>query len=100
MAFVFYGWLLFRAGSWPRVLGLTASLGDFVIPPWKVSYLWSLLLLITPLFVMELWQHCARDRLVALRLPILAKAALQGALLIAIVVFWEKEKVPFIYFQF
>ena len=53
-----------------------------------------------PLLLMEIWQEKTGNHLAALSLPAWAKATLQGALLLGIIFFWEKEKVPFIYFQF
>jgi D-alanyl-lipoteichoic acid acyltransferase DltB (MBOAT superfamily) len=100
MAFVSYGWLLFRAGSWENVVTLTRSLGHLTIPAWAGNYVLTLVLVALPLIGLELWQYRANDLLVVLRRPRWLQALLQGALLIGIVVFWEKAKVPFIYFQF
>jgi hypothetical protein len=53
-----------------------------------------------PAVVLEIWQHRTRNLLAPLTLPAWAKAGLQGMLLLAIILYWEKDKVPFIYFQF
>jgi hypothetical protein len=50
--------------------------------------------------LVEFWQEKARNQLVALSLPAWARAALQGALLVGILLFWQRKGVPFIYFQF
>ncbi len=100
MGFVFYGWLLFRAGSWKQVLALSEQLGQLTIPAWAASYVYYLATFAAPLVLMETWQYRARDLLVALKRPLWSRSILQGILLIGIVVFWEKQKVPFIYFQF
>jgi hypothetical protein len=100
MLFVFYGWLLFRAGSWEGVMTLTGALIDPALPEWAGSYLGRLVIFALPLIAMEIWQVRAGDLLAPLRLGRLSRAALQGMLLIGIVLFWEQEKVPFIYFQF
>jgi len=100
MLFVFYGWLLFRARSLDQIVAMTRALGDFTLPAWTASFLINLLTFATPLVLMEIWQSKARSHLAALSLPAWAKVTLQGALLLAIVLFWEKDKVPFIYFQF
>ena len=100
MLFVFYGWLLFRAHSWEQIVAMTRALGHFSAPMWMGSFAINLVAFALPLLLMELWQFKAGNRLVALTLPVWAKAALQGALLIGILLFWERAKEPFIYFQF
>jgi alginate O-acetyltransferase complex protein AlgI len=98
--FVFYGWLLFRAGSWQRIVLLTKSFGDLSLLSWTANYCFDLALFIVPLLGMEVWQSKTKDLLAPLRLPLWGRAALQGTLLVTIILFWEKEKMPFIYFQF
>ena len=100
MAFVFYGWLLFRAGSWERVAALSSGLLQGGWPGWLGSYVINLALFLLPLAAMEYWQHRSGDLLAPLRLPRWPRAALQGALILGILIFWEQEKSAFIYFQF
>ena len=100
MAFVFYGWLLFRAQSFDQIVAMTRSLTHFSIPAWMGSYLINLAALLTPLLVIELWQFRSRNSLVPNTLPLWTKAALQGVLLLAIMLYWERTQLPFIYFQF
>ena len=100
LLFVFYGWLLFRATSFAQITTMTAALGNFTAPPWLGSFITSIAVLTTPLVLMELWQIKARDPLAALRLSVPARQLLQGALLTAIVIFWDKKGSSFIYFQF
>lgn len=100
MAFILYGWLLFRAESLEQVRELTGALAVWSWPPWGGSFGWNLLVLFLPLALMEAWQHYRRSDLVPLSLPWWGKAALQGALCIGIAAFWEREAAPFIYFQF
>jgi hypothetical protein len=100
MLFVFYGWLLFRAGSWQRIISLTGSLADFTLPTGATHYCLNLVVFTLPLILMQLWQHRVNDLLVPLRWPRFGKVLLQGALLVGIVVFWNQDQVPFIYFQF
>jgi len=97
---VFYGWLLFRAGSWYQVAAMTKALANPSAPPWLGSYALSLVAFAVPLVAMELWQFRAKNRLAPLSLAGWAKALLQGALLVGIMVFWTREKAAFIYFQF
>jgi D-alanyl-lipoteichoic acid acyltransferase DltB (MBOAT superfamily) len=100
MLFVLYSWLLFRAGSLEKVVAMTRALGDFSVPPWWGSYVTNLVVFIAPAVVLEIWQHRTRNLLAPLTLPAWAKAGLQGMLVLAIILYWEKDKVPFIYFQF
>jgi D-alanyl-lipoteichoic acid acyltransferase DltB (MBOAT superfamily) len=100
MAFVFYGWLLFRAGSWEQIVALTRALGDPSRPAWTASYCLNLALFLGPLVAMQSWQFARKDLLAPLQLRGWVRTLLQGALLAAIILFWEKEKVAFIYFQF
>ena len=100
LAFVFYGWLLFRASSLEQIVAMTRALGTFSGPSWLVSYVLNLLVFAAPLVWIEVWQYRRRNLLVALTLPPWAKVAVQGALLLAILLFWEKEHLSFIYFQF
>ena len=100
MLFILYGWLLFRANSWEHIVSLTAAFGRFTLPAWTSSYCINLVVFTLPLIGIELWQKRSGDVLVALGLPAWARSGLQGILLIAIILFWETEKVQFIYFQF
>jgi D-alanyl-lipoteichoic acid acyltransferase DltB (MBOAT superfamily) len=100
MFFVFYGWLLFRAHSFHQIVAMTRALGEFSAPMWIGSFAINLVAFALPLVLMELWQWKTGDRLIALTLPVWGKAMLQGGLLIGILLFWERAKEPFIYFQF
>jgi len=100
MLFVLYGWLLFRAESWQQVVQMTRALGEWSVPSWMGNFTWNFLAFALPLVLLEIWQWRSRNPLVPLTLPGWAKAALQGLLLIGILLFWQKEKLPFIYFQF
>jgi len=100
MIFVFYGWLLFRAKSFAQIADMTRALADFSAPIWIGSFALNLVVFAVPLVLMELWQVKSRNRLAALSLSIWAKTTLQGALLTAIVLFWQKKGAAFIYFQF
>ena len=100
MLFVFYGWMLFRAGSLDQILAMTQALGDFSAPVWLRSYLINLVGFAAPLVLMQLWQHRRNSLLPALALPGWVRGSLEGLLLVGILVFWEKDNVPFLYFQF
>jgi alginate O-acetyltransferase complex protein AlgI len=100
LLFVFYGWLLFRAGSFERVCVLTRSLAIWNSPAWLPHYLLCLLIFATPLLCLEFWQQKSEDELVLLRQPAWLSGIVQGLMLLGIILFWEKRAVPFIYFQF
>ena len=100
MLFVLYGWLLFRAGSWHQVVDMTSALADWSPPRWLGSYALNLAAFAAPLVLVEVWQVRMKNLLAPLTLPGWARASVQGLLLIGILLFWQKEKVPFIYFQF
>jgi len=100
VCFVLYGWLLFRAESLEQVIALTRELGDAHLPPWFGSYVLNLAIFITPLALMELWQARARDLLAPMRLGVWSLALLEAVLVAGILLFWDHERVPFIYFQF
>jgi alginate O-acetyltransferase complex protein AlgI len=100
MGFVFYGWLLFRAASLKQVAAMTLALDDFSVPDWGRSYLINLFIFTLPLVGMEIWLAKTGNRRAPLALSAWPKAVLHGALLIGILLYWEKEKMPFIYFQF
>ena len=100
MLFVLYGWLLFRARSMEQILDMTRALGSFTAPVWLGSFALNLAVFAAPLIALEIWQAKSGSRLAPLTLPSWGRIALSGALLVAIVLFWENQQVPFIYFQF
>ena len=100
MAFVNYGWLLFRARSYADIERLTLALGDWTTPVWLTSYVINLAAFVTPLVMVELWQAKSGLDAVPLKMPTWFKAGLQGALALGILLYWEKVYVPFLYFQF
>lgn len=100
LAFVCYGWLLFRAGSFDQIVRLTRALNNLACPAWFGSYVLNLTLFAAPLVAMQVWQSGKGGLLAPLALPMWARQTLQGALLVCILLFWGKEATPFIYFQF
>jgi alginate O-acetyltransferase complex protein AlgI len=100
MAFVLYGWLLFRAKSLDQIIDMTRALGHFSAPAWLNGYLINLSVFVLPLVAMEVWQAKSRNLMVPLALRPWARAILQGFLLLGIILYWERNKTPFIYFQF
>jgi alginate O-acetyltransferase complex protein AlgI len=100
MCFVWYGWLLFRAKSLEQITHMTRALGYFSAPAWLNSYVINLTVFILPVVLMEIWQLKGRNLLVPLTLPGWTRALLQGLLLFGIILYWERNQAPFIYFQF
>ena len=100
ICFVLYGWLLFRARSMEEIVAMTHALTTFSAPPWIQSYIINLVIFTLPLAAIEFWQFRSRDLLAPLRLRPSLKAALHGLLLLGIILYWERNKAPFIYFQF
>lgn len=100
LLFVLYGWVLFRAKSLDQILQLTGTLTHFSLPLWWRPYLTNLIVLTTPLAVVEIWQWRSNPLDAPINLPPWPRALLQATLLLATLVYWEPEATPFIYFQF
>lgn len=100
MAFVFYGWLLFRADSFAHVMELNYALVNLSLPSWAGSYCLNLIVFVLPLIAVQIWQMRTDCLLAPMRLSRWNRALLLGVLIIGTVFSWEKDKVPFIYFQF
>ncbi len=98
--FVLYGWMLFRASSIDQVLAFSRALTVFKLPSWWQPYLLNLVVLTGPLLLIEIWQWRSNRLNVPLGLPRWSRAALQAAMLLVVIAFWEPEAAPFIYFQF
>lgn len=99
-AFVLYGWMLFRANSIDQVLEFTRALTVFDLPCWWRPYLLNLAVLAAPLLLVELSQWRSEKSSTPISLPRWSRAALQSAMLLVVIAFWEPEAAPFIYFQF
>lgn len=99
-AFVFYGWLLFRSGSLDQVLQLTGALAQFGLPRWWRPYLGNLVVLATPLLLVQLWQWRSGRLDAPARVATWPRAALQAVFFLLVAVYWQPDASPFIYFQF
>ena len=89
-----------RAESFSHIVTLHRSFGVWTLPSWAGSYILNVAVFSAPLVIMEIWQRRAHDVSAPLKLRGTRLGLLEGILLIGIVVFWQTEKVPFIYFQF
>lgn len=100
MSFVLVGWFLFRARSFDQILGFAASLSVLVLPMWWKTYTISLLILATPLILMQVWQVRRGQSETFAAIPRWARMWLQGVMLLAVLAWWKREAATFIYFQF
>lgn len=97
---VVYGWLLFRAESFRHIVTLHSAFTNWHLPMYTINYVLCLLVFTSPLALMEILQRRAQGPLTPLTWRPTILGIVQGLLLISILIFWEKDKVPFIYFQF
>ena len=98
--FVLYGWLLFRAESLAHAGALTAGLVRGGAPGWIGDAGVVLAVFSAPVLLIQAWQRWRGDLLAPLRLPAPWRGLLQAALLLAVILYWESDSAPFIYFQF
>lgn len=100
MAWVLYGWLLFRAPSIDAVYQYTAALQEFVAPAWLHLYLRNIAILCAPLVAFQIWQAMRRTEF-PLGHTIWRRAMFHAGLIAGILVFSQRDEIrPFIYFQF
>jgi D-alanyl-lipoteichoic acid acyltransferase DltB (MBOAT superfamily) len=95
-----YGWLLFRAGSMTNVARLHHALIHWSAPPWITDFTLGIAAWWLPLALVQFWQWHSRDLLAPLRCPRWILLFIEGALVMAIASYWQREAAPFIYFQF
>jgi len=100
MAFVFYGWLLFRARSWEAIVAMTGALTDGQWPRWTAAYVTNLVAFGLPLAGLDLLQIAAERRSLAQPVGGWFQAFLLSAMGAGIVLYWQAEPAPFLYFQF
>ncbi|MDH7502832.1 MAG: MBOAT family O-acyltransferase [Verrucomicrobiota bacterium] len=100
LAFILYGWILFRANSVGDALVLTKALSSLNSPAWLGSYIANLVVYSAPIILMMAWQARTKDMLAPVRIRPWLRALLEGLLLWLIVFNWRRDALPFIYFQF
>lgn len=100
LAFILYGWILFRANSVGDALVLTKALTALNSPAWLGSYIANLIVYSAPIILMMAWQARTKDMLAPVRIRPWLRALLEGLLLWLIVFNWRRDALPFIYFQF
>jgi alginate O-acetyltransferase complex protein AlgI len=99
-ATVGYGWLLFRATTPGSLARVHASLITWTAPSWFGDAVLGALPWLLPLAAIEFWPGAAPSPTSVSRLPHAARGALSGLLVLAIAAYWERDAVPFLYFQF
>src|ERR1051325_9969218 len=100
MAWVLYGWLLFRAPTVDAIYHYTAALQESVAPAWLHLYLRNLAILCAPLVAFQFWQSVRRTEF-PLGHTIWRRAVFHAGLVMTILVFSQRDEIrPFIYFQF
>jgi alginate O-acetyltransferase complex protein AlgI len=97
---VLYGWILFRAESVDQAWRFTVALGDFSTPEWWPYYVRNLILLASPLVVIQVWQRITGVLDLTETVPPWILACAQGAMVFLIASCWQRDPPPFIYFQF
>jgi alginate O-acetyltransferase complex protein AlgI len=94
-----WGWVLFRVVSFSHLVDYTAHLGTRTSPH-TAELAFKLVLLWTPLWLVQLVQHFTGDLLVMRRGPWPVAALFVTACVVATLVFGVHEPVEFLYFQF
>lgn len=100
MGIIFYGRVFFGSQSLEQIQNYSLNAWLPVFPIWFSSYALLLAVFLVPLIAVEVWQKMTNDLMPSLSLPWLRRSALHGTLLFAILLFWENQGTPFIYFQF
>ncbi len=99
-AVVGYGWLLFRAGSSANLLRLHRALLDLSMPAWLPTAALSVAAWWLPILLVESLQGTRPTPFREGIVPGWKRPAACAALIIAIAAYWQRQAVPFIYFQF
>lgn len=95
-----YGWMLFRATQPGALVELHTSLLVWTTPPWTADLALGILPWLLPLVALEFWPGAIPSATTLIRLPHVVRATLAGAAVLAIAAYWERDAVPFLYFQF
>lgn len=99
LSVVSLGWLFFRATSVGQALGLLQAIWTRPAPAWAFSFAWAVVPGLAAIALSDLFHRRFPPEVVA-DWPWGRRAAIQGALLIAIVAQWGKVPPGFLYFQF
>lgn len=100
MAVVFSAWAFFRAASLDDLFLLAHGLSRWTLPSSADSYLIALGSYIALLTAVESYETRRRNPATPDILPPWPRAILQSIMLMLLILNWDKEGSPFIYFQF
>jgi D-alanyl-lipoteichoic acid acyltransferase DltB (MBOAT superfamily) len=98
-AFAALGWTLFRANTVSDAWHLLRQ-ASFATTVSTSSFVKYLALCVSPLVVLDTWQHRAGDLLAPSKAPVVLRGLLYGALLVGLICIGARTGVDFIYFQF
>jgi D-alanyl-lipoteichoic acid acyltransferase DltB (MBOAT superfamily) len=93
------GWVLFRASSLAQI-GWFFTHAGVAMSAETASFAASLAFAALPILVVQAAQHLSGDLLVIARLPLPARVAACGAMLVGLLLFGVRTTSEFIYFQF
>ena len=96
---VMIGWLFFRAHSLEQILYMLTEV-SLVPSAASAGFIAKLMVIITPLLLVEICQYRSRDLLIMTKLALPVRLGFYSALLIMTVVFGADRSMEFIYFQF
>lgn len=93
------GWVIFRSNSLPQIAYLLTNWG-FTISETTASLGKNLLFFLTPLIMVQIWQHTSHDLLIITKLPNWLINLIYCFLLTNICFYGVRQSTEFIYFQF
>lgn len=99
MAIVFTGWFLFRASTYPVLLGMLAALGNWETAPVHGATVQMLVALAVVVGAVE-WWHRRRGDFAVLGLNRWLGGAIMGLMVFTTMAMLRQERPTFIYFQF
>jgi len=94
-----FGWLIFRANSVDQIWYFITNF-SFQSTSTSGNLWFNLIFFITPLIIVQVFQHYKKDLLIVLKLPSVLLALFYAFLIIWISIFGARESTEFIYFQF
>jgi alginate O-acetyltransferase complex protein AlgI len=100
MAVVFMSWACFRAPSAEHLYLFAMGFRQWDVHPALLSYLIGMIAYTAPLLLVEIYETRKASLLAPLMTRPWPQAVLQSLLLVLLILNWQKEGSPFIYFQF
>ena len=100
MLVVCFGWFLFRCQSFKMMHDMLASLTNLTWETRHTRILASLIVIMSPVVLVEVWQYRARDLLIPLRTNRFSFALMTGVALFLTFTMFNRMTYEFIYFKF